>query len=68
METRYWGQKIRDYIVYETNLVPENVDIQRHQVVLQFKKADLERTNLDTETIARKVQPMIPRKVVVEAV
>ena len=66
MEMRYWDQKIRDYVTYETNLVPVKVDIKRHEVVLVFKQKEVEFRGLAEQEIIDKVQPLIPRKLVVE--
>ena len=66
MELKYKVNKIRDLVVFETGIVPVEVDVERHEVVIRFKESDLACRGLDVEKVRAALEPVIPRKLRIE--
>jgi len=57
MKLKYKVNKIRDLVVFETGIVPVEVDVERHEVVIRFKESDLARRGLDVEKVRAALEP-----------
>lgn len=68
MELKYKERKIRDLIVFQCSILPEQVNIRRHDVEVVFKQQYLDANELTVEEITKKIQPVIPRQLVVTVV
>lgn len=68
MELRYKPQKIRDLIAYDTNVVPVDVDIERHDVYITVYKKDLEMEGKTEKDIEESLQKLIQRRVTVKVI
>lgn len=67
MELRYKANKIRDLVVYETGIVPVGIDIARHEVIIKIRGKELQ-GEVSEDSILKKLESIIPRKVVIEIV
>ena len=68
MEIRYADRKIRDFVVYETGIVPDAVEIHQNVVVIVVSKEMLEMYEMSAEEIVERMEPYIPRKLEVRVV
>lgn len=68
VELKYKDKKIRDLLVFETGVVPVEVDIGRHEVKLVVKASDLRRRKLSKDDITTVMEKVVPRKIVVEEI
>ncbi len=66
MRLEYKENKIRDFVVYETSVVPLEIDVERHYVLIVFKSGELEKHGLTADDVRRRLEDMIPRKLVIE--
>jgi len=68
MELKYKVNKIRDLVVFETGIVPVEVDVERHEVIIRIKEVDLEHRGLSVDEVRKALEPVIPRKLRIDVV
>jgi C-terminal processing protease CtpA/Prc len=63
MQLKYKEQKIRDLFLYNTNIFPVNVDINRHDIIITINKSDLKRKGVTEEGVIKYISKITGRKI-----
>ena len=68
MELKHKEQKIRDLFVYSTNIMPVDIRIKRHQIIITVKSSDLEKHMITEEEIVYTIARTTGRKITLHKV
>lgn len=61
-------QKIRDRVIFAFNVIPVEVDVDRHIVHVTLRKKDVDRVSLDVLEVEKDLEVLVDRKVQVDVV
>lgn len=61
-------QKIRDRIIFLFNVIPDEVDVDRHVVHVTLRQSDVDRLGIDLDSVADELTGLVDRRVEVKAV
>ena len=68
MELKYKEQKIRDLFVYNTNIFPVAVDINRHDVTVTVRSTDIQREGFTSEGVVKHISRLTGRKLILNII
>lgn len=64
MQLKYKEQKIRDLFIYNTNIIPTDIQLSRHNIDITVKKEDLEREGFTEEGVINHISLITGRKII----
>lgn len=64
MQLKYKEQKIRDLFIYNTNIIPADIQLSRHNIDITIKKEDLEREGFTEEGVIKHIALITGRKII----
>lgn len=68
MELKHKEQKIRDLFVYNTNIIPVDIKIKRHEIIITVKSSDLDKYMITEEGIIDTIARTTGRKITLHKV
>ncbi len=63
MELKHKERKIRDMFIYNTGIIPVEVSIKRHEIIIVVKKADLNKQWLTEDGAVMTIAQITGRKI-----